>query len=173
MSTPTIPKCFLGTSFTVDVKGVRVGENLFVSITRLVRCDDSLPGFDKLRGGGKTSQYHQYWIEKVDETYLATQRNIDFGNATGRHGRCGMKPAKLLNKGLRERRIGFEIVKLVRMLQESHDTLAGSRRWPQNNISEESRLTRLIMLTIVAFPATRSRKAICVTSDFSMCPGMS
>lgn len=36
-----------------------------------------------------------------------------------------------------------------------------------------SRRTRLIMLTMVAFPATSIRKAICVASDFSMCPGMS
>jgi hypothetical protein len=33
--------------------------------------------------------------------------------------------------------------------------------------------TRLIMLTIVAFPATRSRKAIWIASAFSMCPGLS
>lgn len=29
------------------------------------------------------------------------------------------------------------------------------------------------MLTMVAFPATSIKKAICVASDFSMCPGMS
>lgn len=29
------------------------------------------------------------------------------------------------------------------------------------------------MLTIVAFPATSIKKAICTASDFSMCPGVS
>ena len=59
MSAPTKAERFLSTSFAVDVKGVRIGENLFVSITRLVRCNDSFASFYKL-DKGILSQYHQY-----------------------------------------------------------------------------------------------------------------
>jgi hypothetical protein len=36
MGTPAVPKCLLGSTLTVYVESVRVGENLLVSVGRLV-----------------------------------------------------------------------------------------------------------------------------------------
>lgn len=91
-----------------------------------------------------------------------------------------MESAELLDKGLCEGRIGLEVIELVWMLQKSDNPL---EEGPKKSVKEEKskllkllggpRRTRLIMLTMVAFPATSIRNAIWVASDFSMCPGMS
>lgn len=48
MRAPAVAKGFLGSSLTVHVEGVRIGEDFFVPIGGLVRRDDTLTCFDKL-----------------------------------------------------------------------------------------------------------------------------
>lgn len=50
MRAPAVPKGLLGSSFTVHVEGVRIGEDFFVPVGGLVRSDDTLACFDELQG---------------------------------------------------------------------------------------------------------------------------
>jgi hypothetical protein len=66
------------------------------------------------------------------------------------------------------RRVGLELGQLIRMLKQSDDAL-GSVSWPPFSIgraktsrssSRDGKLTREIMFTMVALPATSKRKAV-------------
>jgi hypothetical protein len=63
--------------------------------------------------------------ERTNEpsTHLASKGDVNLGDATGGHSRSGVESAELLNKGLREGRVGLELIKLVGVLQKSDNSL--------------------------------------------------
>lgn len=83
-----------------------------------------------------------------------------------------MISAQFLNEGPRERGVGFQILELGGVALEFDHSLACISHQP-NDIGGGGELTSAIMFTIVALPATSSRKAICTASSFPMCPGLS
>jgi len=55
--------------------------------------------------------------------YLPSEGDVNFGDATGGHGRCGVESTELLNKRFRKGRVGFEVIELIGVLQKSDDAL--------------------------------------------------
>lgn len=53
MRAPAVAKGFLGSSLTVHVEGVWIGEDFLVPVGGLVRRDDTLACFDELQGGAE------------------------------------------------------------------------------------------------------------------------
>jgi len=56
-------------------------------------------------------------------SYLSAEFDIHLGDALHRHSRSCVVPAKLIDEFLGERRLGDELLELIRVLQQLHDTL--------------------------------------------------
>ena len=88
-----------------------------------------------------------------------------------------MEPTELLNEELGERWVFLEFLELLRVLEKRHDTLGVTidpvRKAARTDEEDEVERTRLIMVTIVALPATSIKKEICTTSACARWPGLS
>lgn len=100
MTAVSITESLLGSSFAVHIEGVRIRKDVLVPISRLCGGDDTLAGFYKLGSNCDILVGHQRESIYEDETYLVSDLDINFGDATSGKRRCGVEPTELLNKQL-------------------------------------------------------------------------
>lgn len=64
-------------------------------------------------------------------THLASESDVDLGNATSSHSGGSVESAEFLDENFGEGRIGFKVIELVWMLQKSDNAL----EWRQQPLS--------------------------------------
>jgi hypothetical protein len=102
VGTITVTKRLFGSTLAVYVEGVRVRENIVISVSGLVGRDDTLACFNKLVTIDFRVSEEDIKTNELMRTHLPSKGYVNFGNTASGHSRCRVESAKLFDKSLRE-----------------------------------------------------------------------
>lgn len=114
----------VGVRGAVHVEDVRIREDFFISVAGGIGRDDALAGFDDLHSLSLRTLLLGYTWQGNGKAYLAAQDNVLLGHPLHRHGGTCVISAEFLNEGLRERRVGFQILELGGVAEELDHSLS-------------------------------------------------